>query len=98
MLYIFYVTSILVVIALLIATYSWYQIAQMRSGKSARGAQLFVGCFLLYVVGQSLVILDVAGFLKDWGYLASYMYAVASILFAAGSYMMYKSEASRSTQ
>lgn len=98
MLTVFYISSVLVVLALLVALYSWYRIAMMRTGKSARAAKLFVVCFLLYVVGQTLVILDVAGFLSGWGYIASYLYAIAALFFAVGSYTLYKVESSASSE
>ena len=86
---VFLLTLIVVDIALIIALISWIMIWKKVSGKSKTAATFFVTCFLLYSIGQTLVILDVMELPIDSD-ISSYMYAVAAVFFAIGSVFHYR--------
>ncbi len=89
---IFIVASTVVVFALLISLVYWYKIWEKgTSAEFKKGAMLYVVCFALYVIGQSLVIFQNLGVINQWYSLSSYLYALAAILFAIGSYFQYRS-------
>jgi hypothetical protein len=88
---IFLSASAIVVFALAYALIKWVQIRERTGLHAKTAAGFFVACFALYVVGQSLVIVQVLGYLPGVGDVSSYMYALAAILFAIGSYYQYKS-------
>lgn len=61
------------------------------AGSARKAAGLFVMCFALYAIGQTLVVVQVLGYLRGSGDVSSYLYALAALLFAVGSYQQYKS-------
>jgi hypothetical protein len=88
---VFIVASIIIVCALIYSLTRWWAIRGKVSTIAKTAAGLFVVCFALYAVGQSLVIIQVLGYLRGLGDVSSYLYALAAILFAVGSYYQYKS-------
>jgi len=89
---IFNITSTIVVLALFASLVYWFKIWKKGTDTDfKRGSFLYVVCFTLYVVGQTLVILQSNGFVDGWYSLSSYCYALAALLFAFGSYYQYQS-------
>lgn len=86
---IFIVASVIVVAALIFALWQWVFIRKGLSGDGRVAASLFVTCFALYAVGQSIVIGQVLYWLPFTD-VSSYLYALAAILFAVGSYYQRK--------
>lgn len=88
---IFITASVVVVLALLISLILWIQIRNMTSGYARRAAGYYTLCFLLYVIGQSLVVMQVLKWTAFQMDISSYLYAIASLLFAFGTYYQYRS-------
>lgn len=88
---IFVTASVVVILALLISLILWIQIRNMTSGYARRAASYYTFCFLLYVIGQSLVVIQALRWISFRTDISSYLYALASLLFALGTYYQYKS-------
>ena len=87
---VFVVASLVVVAALVYPLWQWLFIRKGLSGAGKVAASLFVACFALYAVGQGVVIAQVLNWLPR-GDVSSYLYALAALLFAVGSYYQRKS-------
>lgn len=88
---IFIIASSVILLALLISFVCWLLIWN-RTTKAARvGATFFVICFGLYVLGQGLALLQGLGVVDGLWSVPSLLYALAALLFAAGSLFQWKS-------
>ena len=83
--------SVIVISALLYSLVQWIRIRTASSSHARTAATFFALCFGLYVVGQSIVVLDALTILEGMNGISSYLYALAALLFAAGSYFQVKS-------
>lgn len=89
----FIVSSIVVLAALTLSLGFWIAIRRQSRGQARLGATLFSICFALYVIGQSTALLQGLRVLNGWWMVPSLTYAAAAILFAIGSYCLFKAKA-----
>lgn len=88
---IFITASVIVILALVFSLILWTCIITRSVGYARWAAVLFALCFFLYTIGQTLVVLQVTQMIT-WNFdLSSYLYALASLVFAVGSWYQYKS-------
>jgi hypothetical protein len=90
-LHIFVGASSIVVVALITSLYFWIKILNTAQGRAKIASRYFATCFLLYAVSQTIVIAQVLGYMKVFGDIPSYGYALAALLFSIGSYYQWKS-------
>ena len=88
---IFISASVVVIFALLYSLVQWTRIRTASNGHARTAATFFAICFALYVVGQSIVVLDALTVLEGMNAISSYLYALAALFFALGSYFQMKS-------
>ena len=89
---IFIYASLAVIIALAISLIYWVKIAGQASNQASRHASwAYVISFALYIIGQSVVVLQALHMIKGWYSFSSYAYALAAFIFAYGSYLHYQS-------
>ena len=87
-----YITLLLIVdCALIYSLFAWWKIVQKTTGKENLSAKLFLTCFALYVIGQTMVLLQTLEIIDLGMDYSGYFYALAAILFAVGSYFRLKS-------
>ena len=87
-----YITLLLIVdCALIYSLFAWWKIVQKTTNREKLSAKFFLTCFTLYVIGQTMVLLQTLEVIDLGMDYSGYFYAVAAILFAVGSYFKLKS-------